>query len=251
MLTNTNELYGNRLVALDGDIGQVKDFYFDDWNWVIRYLVADVAAWLPGRLVLLSPHAFGRLNRYERILHLKLSRQKIAACPAPDPHPPVSRQDESAYFRHYGWPAYWDGPELWGRSALPMTAVPPLGGEPGGRGSRHHRDEKHLQSAQAVLNYHIQTTDGTVGHVTGFLVDDKSWAIHQIVVETGAWLSGREILIDPDQIERISYQTFKIFARLTKADILSKGKSVSLHTGPRIPGEERSPSERPADQVLR
>ena len=45
-LQNTKELYGNKLAALDGDIGHVKDFYFDDKNWVVRYLVADTGSWL-------------------------------------------------------------------------------------------------------------------------------------------------------------------------------------------------------------
>jgi hypothetical protein len=251
MLTNTRNVHGARLVTLDGDIGRVKDLYFDDWNWVIRYLVADANAWLPGRLVLLSPHALGKLDQYENTLHLKLSRREIAASPPLDPQRPVSRQDESAYFRHYGWPAYWEGSELWGPSAQPMTARPPRRGEPGGRGQHHHRQENHLQSAQAVLNYHIQTTDGTIGHVTGFLADIKSWAIHQVVVETGDWLAGREVLITPDKIERVSHQTSKIFARLTKADILRNEDPLFLHTGPRNPAEESSQSERPVNHLLR
>ncbi len=50
--------YGHKLAALDGEIGSVKDFYFDDKTWTIRYLVADTEPWLPERLVLLYPHAF-------------------------------------------------------------------------------------------------------------------------------------------------------------------------------------------------
>ncbi|MES1194358.1 MAG: PRC-barrel domain-containing protein, partial [Opitutus sp.] len=57
MLQNIKELYGSKLAASDGEIGHVKDFYFDDHTWVVRYVVADTGTWLSGRLVLLSPHA--------------------------------------------------------------------------------------------------------------------------------------------------------------------------------------------------
>lgn len=251
MPTNTQNLYGDRLVGLDGDIGRVQDFLFDDWNWVIRYLVADAAAWLPGRLVLFSPHSFGRLNRFENTLALKLTRQKIADSPALDPQRPVSRQDESAYFRHYGWPAYWEGPALWGLDALPMAVSSPRRGEPSGRGQHHHREEKHLQSALAVLHYHIQTTDGTVGHVTGFLVDDKDWSIRDVVVETGDWLSGREILIDPTRIERFSHPTSKVFARVTKAEILRNEESQPIHLNPGRAGAENPPMAGSVDHFRR
>ena len=53
MLQNIKNLYGDKLAALDGDIGHLKDFYFDDESWAIRYLVADTGSWLTGRLVLL------------------------------------------------------------------------------------------------------------------------------------------------------------------------------------------------------
>ena len=41
MLIKASELKGLKLGARDGEIGRVKDFYFDDQNWVVRYLVAD------------------------------------------------------------------------------------------------------------------------------------------------------------------------------------------------------------------
>ncbi len=251
MLLNTRNLYGDQLLALDGDIGRVKDFYFDDWNWVIRYLVADAEAWLPGRLVLLAPHAFGRINLLENSLSLKLSKQQIADSPALDPQRPVSRQDESAYFRHYGWPVYWEGPALWGLDTVPMAMSSPRRGDPNDHGQIHHREEKHLQSTLAVLHYHIQTTDGTVGHVTGFLVDEKDWAIRQVVVETGDWLSGREILIAPATIERFSHQTSKVFARLTKAEILRAEESRLIHLRQEPAGAENLPLDGPFDHILR
>ena len=60
MLRSLKELYGDKLGASDGEIGQVKDFYFDDQDWVIRYLVVDTGTWLTERQVLISPRVLGR-----------------------------------------------------------------------------------------------------------------------------------------------------------------------------------------------
>jgi len=72
MLRSIKQLYGNKLGASDGDLGQVKDFCFDDQNRAVRYLVADTGSWLPGRQVLISPYdlvGFRFLMR-SRISHL-------------------------------------------------------------------------------------------------------------------------------------------------------------------------------------
>jgi hypothetical protein len=55
MLRSLRQLYGKKLGASDGDIGHVKDFYFNDQQWGIRYVVAGTGSWLSGRLVLIPP----------------------------------------------------------------------------------------------------------------------------------------------------------------------------------------------------
>lgn len=218
MLQNIKALYGNKLAASDGDIGHVKDFYFDDKTWVIRYLVADTGSWLTGRLVLLSPHALGKLDPNEKSLHVNLHKKQIESSPSIESHKPVSRQYEIEYYRYYGWPAYWEGGAMWGLGGFPVV-LPPLKDELAAHLQHHHRDDKHLQSARAINGYAIQSTDGAIGHVTGLMVDDKSWAIRELVVETGHWYSGKEILIAPRKVERISYEESKVLVNLTKADI--------------------------------
>ena len=77
MLRSIKQLYGDKLGASDGEIGHVKDFYFDDQNWAVRYVVADTGSWLPGRLVLISPHAFGNLDQTGNVLRVNLTRKQI------------------------------------------------------------------------------------------------------------------------------------------------------------------------------
>jgi hypothetical protein len=218
MLQNIKELYGNKLAASDGEIGHVEDFYFDDKTWAVRYLVANTGTWLSGRLVLLSPHAFGRWDRDEKSLLVNLTRKQIENSPSIELHRPVSRQYEEEYYRYYGWPTYWDGGGMWGGGEYPVAPPPPTKEEIVAH-QNHHRDDKHLRSMHATTGYHIQAADGPIGHVIGFRVDDKSWAIRELVVESGHWYSGKEILISPSLIERISYDESKVFVNLTKADI--------------------------------
>jgi hypothetical protein len=217
-LQNTQELYGNKLAALDGDIGHVKDFYFDDNIWVIRYAVADTGSWLSERLVLLSPHAFGKLDKHEKTLHINLRKMQIQDSPPIESHKPVSRQYEADYYRYYGWPAYWAGDAMWGMGSYPVL-VPTPREEIEEKRLYYHRDDKHLQSARDVTGYPIQAADGEIGHVKGFLVDDRSWAIRELVVETGHWYSGKEIRLSTDKVNWISYNQSKVHVNLLKADI--------------------------------
>ena len=190
MLRSLKQLYGKRLRASDGDIGRVKDFYFNDQEWVVRYVIADTGSWLLGRLVLISPHAFGNFHQDGDSLVVNLTRQQIENSPAIESHKPVSRQHEGEYNPYYS------------------------SGDP------------HLRSTQTLTGYHnftgyqIQTSDGAIAHVTDFIMDDTSWEIRHLVVEAGHWFSRREIVISPKHIERVSYEESKVFVKVTKEAML-------------------------------
>jgi hypothetical protein len=228
MLHNTKQLRGYALAASDGDIGHVRDFYFDDKTWVIRYLVADTGSWMTGRLVLITPHVFGTIDDKTKMVAVKLTRKRIEDSPSIESHQPVSRQYEVDYYRYYGWPAYWDGSAMWGFGGYPAL-VPPSKDEMAAQAKHHHRDDKHLQSAVSVQGYEIHATDGVIGQVSGFMVDDKSWAIRELVVETGHWYAGKEIFIAPAKVTRISYEDSKVWVKLTKADIERTEENKVVH----------------------
>jgi len=218
MLRSVKQLYGDKLGASDGDIGHVKDFYFDDHNWAVRYVVADTGTWLTSRQVLLSPHAFGSLDQAGKVLRVNLTRKQIEHSPSIESHKPVSRQYEEEYYRYYGWPYYWQGDGLWGMSGFPILELPakPLPSEPAtASGPRPKRADAHLRSTQAVKGYHIQASDGMIGHVCDFMMDDKSWAIGQLVIKTGHRLSGKDVLIPTKDVDRISYEESTVFVSLT------------------------------------
>lgn len=235
-LRNTEDLFGTKIAALDGDIGDIRDFYFDDNIWVIRYAVADTGSWLTGRQVLLSPHAFGKLDEGEKTLHINLHKQQIHDCPPIEAHRPVSRQYEADYYRYYGWPAYWAGDAMWGIGSYPVV-VPPAPGEIAEQRVYYHRDDKHLQSAREVTGYPIQAADGEIGHVKGLLVDDRSWAIRALAVESGHWYAGKEIRIATDKVNWVSYAESKVHVNLARADIERTAEHELATVAAPAPGE--------------
>jgi len=223
MFQSIKKLYRETLRALDGEIGHVNDFYFDDKSWAVRYLVADTSSWISGRLVLLAPHAFGSLHQDGKVLLVNLTRKQIENSPSIDTHKPVSRQYEEEYYQYYGWPSYWLGDSMWGISDFPAVPPPtrPLSSEkPNTSGGHDERFDPHLRSTQAMSGYEIQASDGTIGHVSDFIMDEKRWAIRRLVAETGHWFSGKEVLIPLSKIDRISYEESKVFVNLTKEAIL-------------------------------
>jgi len=236
MLQNIKDLYHDKLSAVDGDIGHVKDFYFDDKTWMIRYLAVDTGTWLTGRLVLLAPHALGKLNQFEKTLHVRLDKKQIENSPSIESHLPVSRQYEAEYYRYYGWPAYWDAEAAWGLGGFPMVVPAPHVPPP-------HREDKHLQSTRSVNGFQIQTVDGVIGTVSGFMVDDRSWAIRELIVETGHWYSGKEILISPSMIKHINYENSSVEVKLTKVDIQQTAEHHLVHAGNEKPAAVSFPAE--------
>ena len=223
MLQSIKKLYGKKLRTPEGNIGHVEDFYFNDERWIVRYVVADTGTWLPGRAVLLSPHAFGKFRQEDDCLLISLTREQMEKSPLMEAHKPVSRHFEEEYFRYYGWPCYWQGGEIWGPQPSGRAAPPPhhLATKTASPGSRlPDAGDPHLRSNKALHGYHLETRDGPIGSVVDFMLDDRTWTIRHLVIETGHWLSGMEIAISPKHIEWISYRDSKVFVDMTKRVIL-------------------------------
>ena len=235
MLRSLKQLYGNKLGASDGEIGHVKDFYFDDQNWVVRYLVADTGSWLPGRKVLLTPHAFGKLHHAGKALLVNLTRHQIEDSPSIDTHKPVSRQYEEEYYRYYGWPYYWQGDGLWGLSGFPILELPAKAlpaAPPTAAGAPSEPADAHLRSTQAVTGYLLQASDGTAGHVSDFMMDDQTWALGQLIIKTGHRLSGKEVEIPTSQVARISWDASTVFVSQSMKAVEQSPQHSSTPVGP-------------------
>ena len=225
MLITASDLKGYRLGARDGEIGRVKDFYFDDQNWVVRYLVADTGRWLPRQLVLLSPHALGPIERHEKVVDVNLNKEQIESSPSIDEHQPVSREYETRYYRHYGWPMYWEGSMLWGAAPYPAVYpglyAPPPGSPEAELMARRDfvQQENHLRSMNAVSGYHFEARDGAMGHLDDFILDDRNWVIRYLILDTRNWWPGKHVLVTPQWITSIDWHTAKVSVDLDRETI--------------------------------
>jgi len=217
------DLYGFTIGATDGDIGSVKEFYFDDVSYTVRYVVVDTGGWLSDRKVLLSPIAFRAMDWAHKRITAALTKAKVEKSPDIDTDKPVSRQHETAYYGYYGYGPYWEGTYLWGASPNPYlgpgAVLNPAALEREQRWDWEstERQDPHLRSSRAVTGYHIQSTDGDIGHVEGFLVDDQSWAIRYMIVDTSNWWAGKKVLVAPAWIERVDWGQSKRCSRSSAA----------------------------------
>ena len=233
MLRNTKELEAFTLGANDGAIGEITDCYFDDERWVIRYLIVETGHWLSSRKVLISPAAIGKRAWWgERTLPIDLTRAQIESCPDIDSQQTVSRQQERIMLRHYGFPNYWGGGGLWGGGLYPYSVEP--GVESFGTPPEAYDDEglddvnpeeygshddPHLRSCDEVTGYHIHANDGEIGHVQGFLMDDETWAIRYLIVNTSNWWLGHEVLIAPSWIKSVKWSDNTVLVDLSRESI--------------------------------
>ena len=215
MLYKVKTLTGYKLNSLDGEIGKVKEFYFDDHHWTIRYLVAETGDWLTGRQVLISPYALVAVNQEEQYIKVNLTKKQIEDSPSLNNDKPVSRQFEEEYYGYFGWPIYWAGAYMWG--PYPYIARDNKKREEYAKGKK--AGDPHLRSTHDVSGHHIQAADGEIGHVEDFIVDDETWAIRYLVVDTRNWWPGKKVLISPKWIERVSWEEAKVFINLSRETI--------------------------------
>ncbi len=228
MLRNSKDLEGCAIGATDGTIGEVKDLYFDDEAWIIRYLVVSTGTWLANRKVLISPFALSQPQWALKLLRASLTKEQVKNSPDIDTDKPVSRQHEAQYLKYYRYPAYWGGAAAWGVG--PSPNLMPMGAEydwpadsygqqaehDGAEAKQHQGDDPHLRSCNAVLKYHIHASDGYLGHVAGLLVDDETWAIRYLVVDTSNWWLGHQVLVAPQWIRDVNWFSSNVSVDLSR-----------------------------------
>ena len=221
--------------ATDGDIGHAKDLYFDDHAWVVRYVIVDAGSWLSDRKVLISPISIHHPDWPAHRLPAEITREQVKNSPPITTDKPVSRQYELDYLGYYGYPAYWSGAGMWGGGIIPMAMYPGYAGLGSGapapqqaseedakaERARHRDDDPHLRSCEAVVGYHILATDGEVGHVEGFLIDDETWAIRYLVVNTSNWWFGHQVLIAPQWISGVHWTDESVTVDLSREAVKS------------------------------
>jgi hypothetical protein len=222
MLRAVNDLKGYALLATDGPIGHVVDVLVDDRHWTVRYLVVDTGTWLSGRKVLISPIALGRPDWALQQLPVSLTKERVENSPDVDTQQPVSRQHEMEQLGYYGYPFYWEGTGIWGAGPYPGLLAGVAGGAiNSGPSPDAAEEDPHLRSCDALVGYQIHATDGDLGHVENFLVDDESWVVRYFVVDTSNWWGGHHVLIAPQWVARVSWPDSTVSLDLSREAIKS------------------------------
>jgi hypothetical protein len=217
MLRNAKQLDNFVVQATDGELGTVDQLYFDDETWAIRYLTVAIGL-LGERRVLISPISIKHVDWIGKRLDVALTKRQVANSPNIDTDKPVSRQHEIAFSEYYGYPCYWGGPFLWGPVYYP-GAVNTAPKDAVAQRIQNKAMDSHLRSIKAVTGYNIEATDGELGHVDGFIVDDEAWAVRYIAVATKNWWPGKKVLVSPAWIERVSWEMSKVYIDLTREGI--------------------------------
>jgi len=236
MLINVKALKGYKLNSLDGEVGHVKEFYFDDQHWAIRYLIADTGNWLIGRQVLISPYALVSVNKDEQTIKVNLTKEQIENSPSLDSDKPVSRQFEMGYYGYYGYPMYWGGLYMWGY----YPNIVRDSNEWKKAVQNENSWDSNLRSTKDVSGHHIQANDGEIGHVKDFIIDDETWAIRYLIIDTKNWWGGKLVLVSPQWINRVSWEESKVYVDLsreaikhspvyTEETLISRKYEIDLH----------------------
>lgn len=210
------------LGATDGEIGTIKDAYFDDALWVLRYLVVSTGSWLSGRDVLIAPASIVESDWTDNRFEVNLTRERIENAPGIETDKPVSRQREAEYLDYYGYPYYWAAPQ-WGglgdTGALAAAAADMQRATAAADQRRKEPGDPHLRSASEVGRYAIEAADGSIGHVEDFLFDDAQWSLRYFVVDTRKWMPGRKVLISTEWIDTVSWESRQVRVAMTREEV--------------------------------
>lgn len=230
MLQKVSGLRGATVQALDGDLGSVQDFYFDDERWALRYAIVDTGTWLPGRRVVLSIMSLMAPDWEAGRLPVTLSRDQIRNSPDVLRHPAISRSLEAELLSYYGFPYYWAGDAVWGRVASPALAAQQAvtrDGMPTGEPD----SDVHLHSARDIIGYHLHARDGEIGHVDDLLLYPQTWEVKGLLIDTSNWIGGRAAVITPESIGRLDWAGRHVRVNLSRETIAEAPDYVAPREG--------------------
>lgn len=205
MLHSTTELIGYNVVADGGKVGKVYDFLFDDAEWTIRCFVLRTGAWLMKRLVVVARSFIRQPDAANHFIPVSLRKDQIKNSPRLEAYRSVYRYRQvDPYVSPVGLATGTGGVLLVHRRG----AAPSDEGDP------------HQKSIKEVIAYHVIATDGEVGYVDDFIVDDQGWIIrHLVVMHMQDSLSARKVLISPASVKEIRWKEEKVYIDLSQEKI--------------------------------
>lgn len=226
MQRNINSLIGYKMEGTDGEIGKVEDFYFDDEAWTMRYLILKTGNWLSERKVLISPQALIKGGEQSGVFPVNLTKEQIINSPDIDTDKPVSRQQEIELHGYFPWQSYW-GEGYYDNGVWSTTYPAPFIEQNIHNDNKIREQNQHLRSVHEVTGYYINATDGDIGHVKDFIIDDITWKILYLVVDTHNWFGdthywfyGKKVLVPVEHVKEVEWSNSKVFLNVGKASVI-------------------------------
>jgi hypothetical protein len=228
MLIVGSALTDYAIEANDGHIGTVRTFLFNDTNWRIRWLVVDTGHWLKERQVLIHPSAIGSADHQRRVLTINLTKAQIEASPDIQQDKPVTMQRQSELLSYYEADPPGDGLGFYGAGlngfALAGGVVMPTLGRQTARESARLQlgsedGDPHLRSMTAVTGYGIHAIDGLIGHLENFMLDDVTWTIRYLIVDTRNWWPGAHVLLSPYAVQSVEWTNREIRLNVSREQV--------------------------------
>jgi hypothetical protein len=248
MLHSLKNVHGFEVLATDGTIGRVKDFYFDDSTWFVRFFVVETGDWLSGRRVLVATQSVHDVDWQEHRLQTGVTLHQVMRSPNIDTMAPVSQQHAVQQYEYYGYPYELGGPGVWGFGPMPTQLAAGYGSAGPSTPLRQEKafvlrqaqrhldrgDDPHLRGYRAVDRFHVRASDGDIGHVEGLIVDDDDWAIRYLVVNTSDWWIGHVVLLAPQWIADVSWLEATVTVDLTQLAVRNAPAYDEAHLPDRV-----------------
>jgi uncharacterized protein YrrD len=224
MLRNVNHLQGFGIEAQDGKIGHAEHIYFDDDDWAIRYLVVQTGNWIRRKHVLISPIFITAVNWPEETVSVSLTQEQVRHSPDMNMKEPISRKQEREFFKYYKTRGYWAGYGLWGTGMHPedVLSIQTKDKSPAELKVEQPEEgagEVHLRSSARVEGYSVLANRGEIGKVADFIFDDRTWAIRYLVVNTGRFFGGKQVLLAPRWTKEISWKRQQMYIDMENSKI--------------------------------
>ncbi len=201
MLIATKQIRGCSIEGPEDGVGTVKDLLFDGRHWIVRYLEVDTDGWLSGRRVILSPQVIRSADYASQRLGARLTREQVENAPPLESDMPLSRRKEIEMAQYFAWEVYWANLE-------PAQA----------------ESDPDLHGAGTVTGCRVAASDGEIGYVADFIIDDADlagppWEIRYLVIDTGNWLPGRHVLIPPLWTDAVDWESRHVRLDLARKTI--------------------------------
>lgn len=197
--------------------GNIKDFLFDEKQWIIRYVDADFGNTFSPYKVLIPKVFFKNPEQENNIFPTSLSKQEIEKCPKIEDHLPVSRKYEEELNKHFDVKPYWMVAAYMGTAG---AYYPPRPISVPTKSVSEKDIDTILRSFDEVKGYHVEAKDGKIGHIDDLLIDYQDWQIVYAVIDTSNWLPwSKKVIIPIDKMSEVSYTNQLVKIKMKKESI--------------------------------